>query len=244
MVAALDVDERIGPGDHFLEISIGQALGSRAIGVAAALAVAGTTIALADAAPEGEAAGAALVTDEDIISGIYRFAEAPDLGADAPRATLLASGVIGGDDLNVADFQIATSLRLAMSLDDLRPAIEHRPAGKLALRVVQHYPGRVPPVLPAAWLEPLAEVEVDGDYGTLITQHHDRPGIIAKVSTILALHQINIAFMKVFRHTKGETASLIVQVDGGVSDEALSEVEALPSIDTVKFIKALGAKHD
>jgi pyruvate dehydrogenase E1 component len=34
------------------------------------------------------------VTDEDIISGIYRFAEAPDLGNDAPRATILASGVI------------------------------------------------------------------------------------------------------------------------------------------------------
>jgi pyruvate dehydrogenase E1 component len=34
------------------------------------------------------------VTDEDIISGLYRFAEAPDLGADAPRATILASGVI------------------------------------------------------------------------------------------------------------------------------------------------------
>jgi hypothetical protein len=42
-----------------------------------------------------------------------------------------------------------------MSFDDLRPAIERRPAGKLALRVVPHYPGRVPPVLPAAWLEPL-----------------------------------------------------------------------------------------
>ena len=34
------------------------------------------------------------VTDEDIISGIYRFAAAPDVGADAARATILASGVI------------------------------------------------------------------------------------------------------------------------------------------------------
>lgn len=68
----------------------------------------------------------------------------------------IAEGVLGGEQLNAADFQIATSLRLAMSLDDLRPAIEHRPAGKLALRVVPHYPGRIPPVLPAAWLEPLA----------------------------------------------------------------------------------------
>lgn len=67
----------------------------------------------------------------------------------------IAAGVIGGKELNVADFQIAPSLRLAMSLADLRPAIENRPAGDLALQVVPDYPGRVPPVLPTAWLEPL-----------------------------------------------------------------------------------------
>lgn len=42
-----------------------------------------------------------------------------------------------------------------MSFDDLRAAIESRPAGKLALRFVPDYPGRIPPVLPAVWLEPL-----------------------------------------------------------------------------------------
>jgi glutathione S-transferase len=67
----------------------------------------------------------------------------------------IAEGVLGGKELNAADFQIAPSLRLAMSLDDLRPAIENRAAGRLALRVVPHYPGRIPPALPAAWLEPL-----------------------------------------------------------------------------------------
>ena len=67
----------------------------------------------------------------------------------------IAEGVLGGEELNAADFQIAPSLRLAMSLDDLRPAIENRPAGELALRVVPDYPGRTPPVLPKAWLEPL-----------------------------------------------------------------------------------------
>lgn len=67
----------------------------------------------------------------------------------------IAGGVLGGEPPNAADFQIATCLRLAMSLDDLRPAIEHRPAGELALRVVPDYPGRIPRVLPAAWLEPL-----------------------------------------------------------------------------------------
>jgi glutathione S-transferase len=67
----------------------------------------------------------------------------------------IAAGVLGGEQLNVADFQIAPSLRLAMTLDDLRPAIESRPAGALATRVVPSYPGKVPPILPPAWLEPL-----------------------------------------------------------------------------------------
>lgn len=68
----------------------------------------------------------------------------------------IADGVLGGDPLNVADLQIAPSLRLAMSLDDLRPAIEGRPAGRLATRVVKHFPGRTPSVLPREWLAPIA----------------------------------------------------------------------------------------
>jgi glutathione S-transferase len=67
----------------------------------------------------------------------------------------IADGVLGAEQPNAADFQIATCLRLAMSLDDLHPTIEHRPAGELALRIVPDYPGRIPPVLPAVWLEPL-----------------------------------------------------------------------------------------
>lgn len=67
----------------------------------------------------------------------------------------IAAGVLNGEQLNAADFQIAPSLRLAMTLDDLRPAIEARPAGELAKRVVPSYPGKMPPVLPPAWLAPL-----------------------------------------------------------------------------------------
>ena len=49
------------------------------------------------------------------------------------------------------------SLRLAMSLDDLRPAIEGRPAGRLATQIVGHFPGRTPAVLPPEWLEPVTD---------------------------------------------------------------------------------------
>ncbi len=67
--------------------------------------------------------------------------------------TWIEDGILGGEAPNVADLQIAPSLRLAMSLDDLRPAIEGRPAGRLATRIVEHFPGRTPAVLPPEWLE-------------------------------------------------------------------------------------------
>ena len=65
----------------------------------------------------------------------------------------IEEGILGGEPPNAADLQIAPSLRLAMSLDDLRPAIEERPAGRLATRIVKHFPGRTPTVLPPEWLE-------------------------------------------------------------------------------------------
>jgi glutathione S-transferase len=68
----------------------------------------------------------------------------------------IAEGILGGESPNAADLQIAPSLRLAMSLDDLRPAIEGRPAGQLATRIVKHFPGRTPAVLPPEWLAPIA----------------------------------------------------------------------------------------
>jgi glutathione S-transferase len=71
----------------------------------------------------------------------------------------IEEGVLGTEDVNAADLQIATSVRLLMTLDDVRPAIEDRPAGEHALRLVSDFPGRIGPVFPAAWLEPLRAAE-------------------------------------------------------------------------------------
>lgn len=109
--------------------------------------------------------GLALKTAAPIVAASARFNEATDENVRRGLAALpamlqriddwIADGTIGGEQPNVADFQIAPSLRLAMTLDDLRPAIESRPAGELAMRLVPTYPGKTPPVLPPAWLQPL-----------------------------------------------------------------------------------------
>jgi glutathione S-transferase len=65
----------------------------------------------------------------------------------------IADGVLGGEAANAADLQIATTLRLMLTLDDVRPLIEGRSAGALALRLFPDHPGRVPAgTLPAEWL--------------------------------------------------------------------------------------------
>lgn len=65
---------------------------------------------------------------------------------------LIAEGVIGGEELNAADFQIATSVRLLLAFDDLKPYIEGRPAADHARRVVPDYNAHFPKVLPEDWL--------------------------------------------------------------------------------------------
>jgi len=59
---------------------------------------------------------------------------------------LIGQGVIGGPERNAADFQIATSISLLLTMDDLRPMIEGRPAERLARDVVPHQPGHMPSV--------------------------------------------------------------------------------------------------
>jgi glutathione S-transferase len=106
--------------------------------------------------------GLAMKTAAPIVALSARFNEASDENARADLAALpalldkvdafIAAGVLNGEQLNAADFQIAPSIGLAMTLEDLRPAIESRPAGALAKRVVPNYPGQTPPILPPEWL--------------------------------------------------------------------------------------------
>jgi glutathione S-transferase len=109
--------------------------------------------------------GLAVKTAAPIVALSARFNEASD--ENARRAleklpalldkvdALVESGVVNGERPNAADFQIAPSVGLAMTLDDLRPLIENRPAAALARRFVPDYPGKMPPVLPPEWLASL-----------------------------------------------------------------------------------------
>ena len=65
----------------------------------------------------------------------------------------IARGVLGGEAVNAADLQIGASLRLMLTVGDVAPLIDARPAGALARRLFDAYPGGVDAgVLPAGWV--------------------------------------------------------------------------------------------
>jgi glutathione S-transferase len=64
----------------------------------------------------------------------------------------IAEGVMGGDAVNAADLQIGSSLRLLLTIGDVRPLFAGRPAEALAMRIFGEFAGDVPAgTLPADW---------------------------------------------------------------------------------------------
>ena len=109
--------------------------------------------------------GLAVATAAPFVAAEKRINDATDEAVRADLAGVpdwldridgwIAAGLLGSEQPNAADFQIAAGTGLAMTLQDLRPVIESRPAGEHSKRFVPDYPGDVPPILPVEWLEPV-----------------------------------------------------------------------------------------
>jgi glutathione S-transferase len=87
----------------------------------------------------------------------------------------IAAGVLGGEELNAADFQIAVNVSALLLSDDLRPFIAGRPAEQLARRVAPDYVGHLGPIVPEEWMAPLRAQAGDSrpDLATLVQPGRD-----------------------------------------------------------------------
>lgn len=81
------------------------------------------------------------------------------------------------------------------------------------------------------------QVSFTGDYPTMIAFYQDVPGVISKVTNILAGKHINVAFMKVFRSAKRRDACMVIETDAPIPLESIAlireQVDGIEEICTV-----------
>ncbi len=81
------------------------------------------------------------------------------------------------------------------------------------------------------------EVGFSGTENTIVIQHRDAPGVIARVSGLIANRKMNIGTMRVFRRQAGAEAVMVLEVDGRPEESLLQELRGLPEITSIAFLE-------
>lgn len=80
------------------------------------------------------------------------------------------------------------------------------------------------------------KINLYGEYTTLLVENYDKFGAVADVTNILAKYKINIAHMEVSRHTKGENALMIIEIDDKINKDILEEISILNNIKNTAIL--------
>ena len=80
------------------------------------------------------------------------------------------------------------------------------------------------------------EVDFSGEYNTLIVVHKDRIGMAAHITSCLSQGMVNIAFMRLFREAKGDTAYSIVEFDGELPEDTRQRILEKEDVENVMVI--------
>ena len=81
------------------------------------------------------------------------------------------------------------------------------------------------------------DVEFTGEYSTIIIGHSDEPGVAAYITGILSDHDVNIAFMKLFRKENGSGSITVIESDEYIPDEAVADLKANTMVNSVDVIE-------
>ncbi len=80
-------------------------------------------------------------------------------------------------------------------------------------------------------------VDFSGEYSTLIVVQRDMPGVVAHITKCLSDLNVNIAFMRLYREAKGETAYSIVESDGRLPEDIRERIKENKYVRDVMLIQ-------
>lgn len=83
------------------------------------------------------------------------------------------------------------------------------------------------------------EVDLSGALPTLVVEADDVPGTTAKITGLLADHEVNIATLRVDRTGRGERALMTIETDDPVPDAMMDELRSQPWAHWIRYLERL-----
>lgn len=81
------------------------------------------------------------------------------------------------------------------------------------------------------------QVDFTGEYSAVIVTHQDKPGVVAYITKCLSDRNVNIAFMRLFRESKGKIAYTIVESDGHLPEDIDDTIRLNQNIHEVMIVQ-------
>ena len=154
-------------------------------------------------------------TDKALIAGIMgmktddeRIRFAPELAADSGLQVRISTGEIEGAHPNTARITLTDAAGHQASLQGSSIG-----GGNILITQVNGM-----------------EVQITGQYPTLIVLHRDAPGTIAAVTEVVAETGANICSFRLSREAKGGDAVMNIELDSLTNRSLKEQIQALPNI--------------
>lgn len=80
------------------------------------------------------------------------------------------------------------------------------------------------------------DVLFTGKYSTIIVRQKDRKGVVAHITKALSDYDINVAFMRLYRTQKGETAYTIIEADQKIDKNVVDKIMECENIEDTTIV--------
>ncbi|HEX6574751.1 MAG TPA: L-serine ammonia-lyase, iron-sulfur-dependent subunit beta [Gemmatimonadaceae bacterium] len=165
-------------------------------------------------------------TDKALVAGLLGFR--PD--DDRIRTALQIAEQEGLDyrfeKTTLSDNAHPNTVRMTLEQGDIKATMmgSSLGAGRVVVTEIDGYP-----------------VEVTGNFHTIVLVAEDRKGSIARITRILADHDINIATLRLTRKQKGGDAFMVIECDESPGEGVRDEIRALDWVRWARRLDKVGA---
>ena len=80
------------------------------------------------------------------------------------------------------------------------------------------------------------DVELTGNYNTLVIEQIDKKGVLAFLTTVLSANDINIGTVRLFREGKGKKATTIIEVDSEIPANVTADLYSMEAVKNVIIV--------